>query len=143
MEYRVLGRTGVRVSALALGTANFADPTPEDAARQILERAIEAGINLIDSGDSYGKGEAERIIGRALKRSGLRKQVLLTTKVFPPTGPGPNDRGNSRLHVVRACEEWLEQHCCERGALAAAGLEQSSRSRTRLIVRINNRSFIS
>ena len=64
MEYRVLGRTGVRVSALALGTANFADPTPEDEAKQILERAVDAGINVIDTGNSYAKGEAERIIGR-------------------------------------------------------------------------------
>ena len=58
MEYRTLGRTGVRVSALALGTANFADPTPENEAKRILERAVDAGINLIDTGDSYGKGEA-------------------------------------------------------------------------------------
>ena len=87
MEYRVLGRTGVRVSALALGTANFADPTPEEEARKILERAVDAGINLIDTGDSYAKGEAERIIGRALRVTGLRRQVLISTKVFPPTGP--------------------------------------------------------
>ena len=85
MEYGVLGRTGVRMSALALGTANFADPTPEDEAKQILLRAVDAGINLIDTGDSYGKGEAERILGRALKGSGLRKEVVITTKVFPPT----------------------------------------------------------
>jgi len=109
MEYRVLGRTGVRVSALALGTANFADPTPEGEAKQILERAVDAGINVIDTGDSYAKGEAERIIGRALKASGLRKEVLIATKVFPPTGPGPNDRGTSRLHIMRACEESLER----------------------------------
>ena len=109
MEYRVLGRTGVRVSALALGTANFADPTPEDEAKQILERAVDAGINVIDTGDSYGKGAAERIIGRALKSSGLREQVVLTTKVFPPTGPGPNDRGNSRLHIMQACEDSLRR----------------------------------
>ncbi len=109
MEYRVLGRTGVRVSALALGTANFADPTPEDEAKQILERAIDAGINLIDTGNSYAKGEAERIIGRALKANGLRKEVLLTTKVFPPTGPGPNDRGNSRHHIMQACEDSLDR----------------------------------
>ena len=109
MEYRVLGRTGVRVSALALGTANFADPTPEDEASRILERAVVAGINLIDTGDSYAKGEAERIIGRAVKASGLRKKVLISTKVFPPTGPGPNDRGNSRLHVLQACEDSLER----------------------------------
>ena len=109
MEYRVLGRTGVKVSSLALGTANFADPTPEDEAKQILERAVDAGINLIDTGNSYAKGEAERIIGRALKGSGLRQQVLIATKVFPPTGPGPNDRGSSRLHIMQACEDSLER----------------------------------
>ncbi len=109
MEYRVLGRTGVRVSAIALGTANFADPTPEDEAAQILHRAVDAGVNLIDTGNSYAKGEAERIIGRALKDSGLRQRVLLTTKVFPPTGPGPNDRGSSRLHIMQACEDSLNR----------------------------------
>ncbi|MEZ4416125.1 MAG: aldo/keto reductase [Gemmatimonadota bacterium] len=109
MEVRVLGRTGIRVSALALGTANFADPTPEAEARLILDRAIDAGINLIDTGDSYGGGEAERIIGRALKANGRRQQVVVSTKVFPPTGPGPNDRGNSRLHILRACHESLQR----------------------------------
>lgn len=109
MEYRVLGRTGVRVSSLALGTANFADPTPEAECRQILDRAVDAGINVIDTGDSYGKGEAERIIGRALKDTGMRKHVLLATKVFPPTGPGPNDRGSSRLHIMQACEDSLDR----------------------------------
>ena len=109
MEYRVLGRTGVKVSALALGTANFADPTPEAEAQQILERAVDAGINVIDTGDSYAGGEAERIIGRTLKAGGLRRQVLVATKVFPPTGPGPNDRGTSRLHIMRACEDSLKR----------------------------------
>jgi len=109
MEYRVLGRTGVRVSALALGTANFADPTPEDEAGEILTQAVEAGINLIDTGDSYAGGEAERIIGRVLKDRGLRREVLLCTKVFPPTGPRPNDRGSSRLHILQACEDSLER----------------------------------
>lgn len=109
MQYRTLGRTGVRVSALALGTANFADPTPEDEAIKIVERAVDAGINLIDTGNSYAQGEAERIIGRALSQGGLRRQVLLTTKVFPPTGPGPNDRGTSRLHILQACEDSLDR----------------------------------
>ena len=76
MEYRLLGRTGVRVSALALGTANFADPTPEDEAKQILERAVDAGINLIDTSNSYAKGESERIIGRA---EGMAMAVLIST----------------------------------------------------------------
>ena len=115
MEYRVMGRTGVRVSALALGTANFADPTPEDEAKQILERAVDAGINLIDTGDSYAKGETERIIGRVLKGSGLRKQVLLSTKVFPPTGSGPNDRGKTqRTGNLPRSTSRLEQARCGR-----------------------------
>jgi len=109
MEYRVLGRTGVRVSALALGTANFADPTPEDEAGEILRQAVEAGVNLVDTGDSYARGEAERIIGRVLKAGGLRREVLLSTKVFPPTGPGPNERGSSRLHILQACEDSLKR----------------------------------
>jgi aryl-alcohol dehydrogenase-like predicted oxidoreductase len=109
MESRLLGRTGVRVSALALGTANFADPTPEAEAIRIVERAIDAGINLIDTGDSYASGESECYIGRALRRNGLRNRVLVATKVHYPVGPGPNDRGNSRLHILRACEDSLRR----------------------------------
>ena len=74
-----------------------------------MQRCEEAGINVIDTGNSYAKGEAERIIGRSLEDSGLRDQVLIATKVFPPTGPGPNERGNSRLHILRACEDSLRR----------------------------------
>ncbi len=109
MKYRVLGRSGVRVAPLALGTANFADPTPEDEAARIIERALAAGINLIDSGNSYKNGESERFIGNTLKRNGRRQDVILTTKVHFPMGPGPNDRGNSRLHILRACEDSLRR----------------------------------
>ena len=109
MEYRILGPTGVKVSPLALGTANFADPTPEDEATKIIDRAIDAGINLIDTGNTYANGESERIIGRALKKSGKREQVLISTKVHYPVGPGPNERGNSRLHIVRACRDSLKR----------------------------------
>lgn len=109
MEYRALGRTGEKVSALALGTANFADPTPEDEARQILERAIDAGINLFDTGDSYADGEAERIIGRTLAASGLRDRVLLSTKVFALPEAEPELRRNSRQHILQACEGSLER----------------------------------
>jgi aryl-alcohol dehydrogenase-like predicted oxidoreductase len=109
MQYRVLGRTGIRVSSLVLGTANFADPTPEPEAAEIIERAVEAGINLIDTSDSYAAGECERYVGRALKRSSLRSRVLLATKVHYPVGPGPNDRGNSRLHIHQACDNSLRR----------------------------------
>ena len=109
MEYRMLGRTGVRIAPLALGTANFADPTPEPEAARIVDVAIDAGINLIDTGDSYAAGEAERFLGRALKANGRRHEVLIGTKTFFPSGPGPNDRDSSYLNVIRACEASLRR----------------------------------
>ncbi len=109
MEYRPLGRTGVQVSSLCLGTANFGNPTPEETARQMMQQALEAGINLFDTADSYNAGESERILGRFLKDTGQRDQVLLATKVYYPVGDGPNDRGLSRYHVLRACEDSLRR----------------------------------
>ncbi|MEN8688026.1 MAG: aldo/keto reductase [Desulfuromonadales bacterium] len=109
MEYRLLGRTGVKVAPLCLGSDNFANPTPEAESIAIIDRAVDAGINLIDTSNSYAKGESERIIGRALAASGRRDQVLVATKAHYPTGPGPNDRGNSRLHLVKACEDSLKR----------------------------------
>lgn len=109
MEYRSIGRTGVKVSPLGLGTDNFANPTPEAEAIAIVHRALDAGINLIDTSNSYAKGESERIIGKALSAHGKRDQVILATKAHYPTGPGPNDRGNSRLHLIRACEDSLRR----------------------------------
>lgn len=109
MQYRNLGRTGVEVSALCLGTANFGDPTPEDAARQVMQGALEAGINLFDTANNYNAGESERIIGRFLKDTGQRERVLLATKVYYPVGGGPNDQGLSRLHIMRACEGSLRR----------------------------------
>jgi aryl-alcohol dehydrogenase-like predicted oxidoreductase len=109
MEYRVLGRTGVKVAPLCLGSDNFANPTPENESMAIINRAMDAGINLIDTSNSYAKGESEAIIGRALADSGRRDQVLIATKVHYPVGPGPNDCGNSRLHLIKACEDSLRR----------------------------------
>jgi len=121
MEYRILGRTGVRVSPLCLGTDNFADPTPEAEASKILEAAIDAGINLIDTGDVYADGEGEKIIGRTLEARGIRDRVLIATKVdhgqrrpgytLDEHSPqsGPNDHGHSRLNIIRACERSLKR----------------------------------
>ena len=109
MEYRQLGRTGVRVSSLVLGTNNFADPTPEKEASRIVERAVDAGINMIDTANSYASGECERYVGRALKQNKLRRQVLIATKVYYPVGPGPNDLGTSRLHILQACDDSLRR----------------------------------
>jgi 1-deoxyxylulose-5-phosphate synthase len=109
MDYRVLGRTGVKVSPLGLGTANFADPTPEDESARIINRALDAGINFVDTGNSYAAGECERFIGNALAASGRRHEVILSTKAFYKVGPGPNDEGLSRLHLIRACEDSLRR----------------------------------
>ena len=109
MEYRRLGRTGAMVAPLALGTDNILNPTPEDESSRMIIRALDAGINLIDTSNSYGAGEAERVIGRVLAESGRRDEAVIATKVHYPTGPGPNDRGNSRMHIMRACEQSLRR----------------------------------
>ena len=94
---------------LCLGSANFGHPTPEDEAEQIINLALDSGINLIDTSNSYSKGESERIIGRTLAKNGRRHDTLIATKAHYPTGPGPNDRGNSRLHLMRAVEDSLRR----------------------------------
>ena len=109
MAYRELGRSGVKIAPLGLGTGNFADPTPEDEAGHIIQRSLDAGINLIDTGNSYSAGESERMIGRILAGSKRRHEAILATKVFYRVGPGPNDEGLSRLHIMRACEDSLRR----------------------------------
>ena len=120
VEYRSLGRTGVNVSSLCLGTDNFADPTPEKEAALILDMALDAGINLIDTGDVYADGEGEKIIGRAIKANKRRHQTIIATKVDhgrrrpgysvdDPALFAPNDHGHSRLNIIRACENSLRR----------------------------------
>jgi aryl-alcohol dehydrogenase-like predicted oxidoreductase len=109
MHYRFLGRTGVQVAPLALGTMNFGNPTPADEVARILDVALDAGITLIDTANSYNNGRSEELIGAALRASGRRNEALLATKAHYPVGPSPNDRGNSRLHLIRACEDSLRR----------------------------------
>jgi aryl-alcohol dehydrogenase-like predicted oxidoreductase len=109
MEYRRLGRSGLKVSPLVLGTMNFGKPTEKEDAFDIVDAALDAGINLIDCADIYNQGEAERILGEALERSGRRHHVILTSKVFNRTGQGPNEQGNSWHHIVVGCEKSLKQ----------------------------------
>lgn len=116
MEYRLLGRTGVKVSPVCLGSDDFGDATPPDVAAKIIIRAVRAGINLIDTGNLYAGGMSEKIIGRTLKDNNLRHQVIISTKVdHAPRKPGvsldefvpqlpPNVQGNSRLNIIRACD---------------------------------------
>jgi aryl-alcohol dehydrogenase-like predicted oxidoreductase len=109
MEYKNLGRSGLRISPLCLGTDNFANPTPEAECAAMIEAALDNGLNFIDTSNSYVEGECERIIGRALAASGRRHEAVLATKAFYPTGPGPNDRGGSRRHLLKACEDSLRR----------------------------------
>ena len=119
MEYKILGRTGLEVSSIAFGTDNFLDPTPEKESTRMLNHALDAGVNLIDTGDVYAGGEAEKMIGRALKNNGRRQDVLISTKVDHGMSiPGksldeyipdlkPNTHGLSKANIIRACENSL------------------------------------
>ncbi|MGO8885525.1 MAG: aldo/keto reductase [Streptosporangiaceae bacterium] len=115
MEYRELGSSGLRVSALTMGTmtfggrGNFADvgATGADEARRQVDQCLDAGVNLFDTADVYSGGLAEEILGQALK--GRRDDVLVATKVRMPMGDGPNDAGLSRHHVVTGCEASLRR----------------------------------
>jgi 1-deoxyxylulose-5-phosphate synthase len=111
MKTRLLGRSGLRVAPLALGTDNFVNPTPEHDCARILDMAVAAGVNLIDTSNSYAKGEAERVIGRWLATRGGRDRVLIATKVFYPQAGDTNinARGGSRAHVLQACEDSLRR----------------------------------
>lgn len=113
MEYRRLGRTALKVSPLALGTMNFGPVTPEADARRMLDRAVDAGINLIDTADQYGwalgPGAVEELLGRWLAGRSDRDQLVLATKVHEPVGDGPNDRGLSAFHIRRACDASLRR----------------------------------
>lgn len=114
MKYVNLGAAGAKVARLALGTMNFGPDTPEDEAHQILDRATELGINLIDTANVYGwhpqQGWTEEIIGRWFeKRPGVRDSVVLATKLYEPMGVGPNERGLSALHIRTQVEASLKR----------------------------------
>ena len=109
MEYRKLGRSGVLVSPLCLGTMNFGGSTSEEASFTIMQKAVDGGINFFDTANVYNKGESERIIGKFLKENNLREQVFLATKVNGRMGDSPNDAGTSRYHIIKACEDSLKR----------------------------------
>ena len=109
MNYRTLGKTGIKVSPYALGAMMFgalANSDHEDATR-IIHRALDAGINFVDTADMYSRGESEEIVGGALK--GRRDDVILATKAFNPMGEDPNMRGASRRWLTRALDDSLRR----------------------------------
>ncbi|HRW47276.1 MAG: aldo/keto reductase [Caldilinea sp.] len=109
MQYRSLGRTGVQVTPLCLGAMNFGGPTDEAESIAIINRALDGGINFIDTANVYNAGESERIVGKALQQNGRRDEIVLATKVFGKMGEGPNEQGVTRYHIIKACEDSLRR----------------------------------
>ncbi|MBW3540701.1 MAG: aldo/keto reductase [Planctomycetes bacterium] len=107
MEYRNLGAAGVKVSPVCLGTMMFGGQTSEADATRIIHRALDDGVNFIDTADMYNAGESERIVGRAI--ADRRHKVVLATKGRQVMGEGPNDKGGSRLHLMRAVDASLKR----------------------------------
>ena len=107
MEHVSLGRSGLRVSRLCLGTMTFGREADEATSKAMVDRFLEAGGNFIDTADVYGPRTSEEITGRAI--AGRRDEVVLATKVRFPMGDGPNDVGVSRRHVIAGCEASLQR----------------------------------
>jgi aryl-alcohol dehydrogenase-like predicted oxidoreductase len=119
MQYTFLGRSGLQVSRFCLGTMNFGMVTAEATGFEIMDEALEAGINFFDTANVYGGpqspdmeqgyGISEEIIGRWLAHGGRREKIVLATKVYQPMGTGPNDRHLSAYHIRKACEDSLRR----------------------------------
>jgi aryl-alcohol dehydrogenase-like predicted oxidoreductase len=116
MEFRQLGDSGLKVPALCFGVATFGGgneffrawgSTDVDEAKRLIDICLDAGVNLFDTADIYSKGLSEEILGEALARR--RDDVLISTKATFPMGDGPNDKGSSRYHLIRACEASLRR----------------------------------
>ncbi len=115
MEYRLLGRSGLKVSVVTLGTMTFGGKgrfsfvgnTDQAGATRMVDLALDEGVNLLDTSDQYSTGTCEEMVGEAIR--GKRDRVLVATKARFPMGPGPNDVGLSRHHIMRACEGSLKR----------------------------------
>lgn len=110
MEYRLLGRTGVKVSSICLGTITYHHKTPLDEACRMIDRSIDMGINFIDTANIYSRGGSEQFVGKALKRNGKRDRMVLATKVHGTMDDDdPNMAGNTRRHIIEQCEASLDR----------------------------------
>lgn len=107
MDYRLLGRTGVRVSSLCFGTMSFGTTADEEASAAMFHACLDAGVNMFDTANVYGQGRSERILGGLIQE--MRDDLVIASKVFGRMGEGPNDRGLSRRHVTRAVEQSLRR----------------------------------
>ncbi|WP_415645900.1 aldo/keto reductase [Stackebrandtia soli] len=114
MEYTNLGRTGLSVSRICLGTMNFGPTVSEEDSHGVLDHALAEGVNFVDTANVYGRQRGEGITEKVLgswfaQGDGRRETTVLATKVYGPMGDGPNDRGLSARHIVTACEESLRR----------------------------------
>ncbi|MDB4900840.1 MAG: aldo/keto reductase [Mucilaginibacter sp.] len=116
MNYTRFGNTGMTVSRLCLGTMTYGEPTDrwpwalnEEQSRPFIKKALELGINFFDTADVYTAGASEKVVGKALNDFSKRDEVVLATKVFNPMGPGPNDKGLSRKHIMSAIDASLKR----------------------------------
>jgi aryl-alcohol dehydrogenase (NADP+) len=115
MEYVRLGKTGLKVSRICLGTMTYGTPTwrpwvlDEAASRPFIRRAVERGINFFDTADMYSLGVSEEVVGRALREFTTRDQTVIATKAFYPVSEGPNNRGLSRTHLMNAIDDSLRR----------------------------------
>src|SRR5512139_3395837 len=116
MEYIRLGSTGMKVSRLCLGCMSYGGPTErwpwaldEETSRPFIKRALELGINFFDTADVYSNGMSETVVGRALRDFASRDEVVIATKVYSEMGPGPNDRGLSRKHILSSIDASLQR----------------------------------
>jgi aryl-alcohol dehydrogenase-like predicted oxidoreductase len=115
MQYVNLGRSGLKVSRICLGAMTYGTPEwrpwvlDEDQSRPFIQRALELGINFFDTADIYSLGRSEEVLGRALRDFTRREQVVIASKVFFPMGDSPNQRGLSRVHILRAVDDSLRR----------------------------------
>ncbi len=107
MQYKKMGRTGLKISEITLGTMIFGQQVDEAESMKIMDLAFEKGINSFDTADGYAGGRSEEIVGKALKNK--RHAVVLASKVASKQGPGPNDSGLSREHILQAVENSLRR----------------------------------
>ncbi len=107
MEYRQLGKSGLKVSAIGLGGNTFGNGADEAQTARIIHRALDVGINFIDTADTYSRGVSEQYVGKAV--AGRRQQALVATKVYGRMGEGPNDTGLSRKHILEGVEASLKR----------------------------------
>lgn len=116
MEYTRLGNTGLKVSRICLGCMTYGKPTErwpwalnEEQSRPFIQKALELGINFFDTADVYSNGASEEVVGKALRDFAKRDEIVLATKVYNPMGPGLNDRGLSRKHIMNAIDASLKR----------------------------------